>query len=870
MANISPDTPISALPPGMTLGELADEMRANGIGFGRSYSAEEYGGGTIGKIAESIKIAVDAIKKMDSEIMGLLDPWQKADAAVSKYARSIGASQKAMMALRHEAIQSAVKGGIGLDFGMNVEDLIEAQTNYMKGIGRNVKLAADEQRSLAAITSVFGDQTEMFDAFDKMGVTMDGTAKHMGKMFAEAAKSGISLDKYAQNVKQGLATANRFTFRDGIKGMEAMAKRAAAIRMDMQQVEAFAGNFGDIDTAISNSAKLQVLGGNFARGADPLGILNDSLSDLESLQKRMEGFTEGMAHFNRATGEVDIDRMSMWKLKEYAKITGQDQSKVVEVARRQAMRGEIESQLKSSSNYNTLSEDFKELIKNTATFKDGKAGVTINGEFKEISQLQEKDREKLLAETQDQSQDIKQIAKDVRSLADIRTGFKKEKESVQAQMTNWLGSAYKGTAETVSGWKTAVHGVLRTISVGLIAGTGLKIFGLAKGAVKSITSLWTGGITSSFNAITNTAKGAFNSIPTSFNAIKNSFKNVPESLNAIRNGARAAKDVNNIRSASRFAKTARKAKQIKNLVKAGKGAKVLSAGLKATTKAIPIVGGLLSAGIEAINNKDQFKDKTTRGKAIGKTVGAGAGAVIGGALMSWAGPVGMAIGSMAGEWVGKHVGGWIGGIQDKRVAKNQKIVDAQLESAGIQRQGDYGVRKLKQIDKALQTGEMSNSLRRKLIKEGDIDLVKQIDNIYDTDRAKQKRAEKAEKKAKFRTHVNSAVINVDRATFNGPDIKIRGKKETGAKEKFKKSGFETKEVGKDIQQIGPQELNVNIAGTIDLKGPNGDKFDILAEIKSNPILRNELTKIIINNWNTMQHGGMVETRPFGVSAPQQV
>jgi hypothetical protein len=123
-------------------------------------------------------------------------------------------------------------------------------------------------------------------------------------MFSVAAKEGLSFEKYSDNVTKNLKLAQNFTFKNGTKGLEAMAKKATAIKMDMQQIAAFAEKIGSVETSIETSAQLQVLGGPFASLADPLGMLNESLNDVGGLQDRIAKMVSGLGYFDKTTGEI--------------------------------------------------------------------------------------------------------------------------------------------------------------------------------------------------------------------------------------------------------------------------------------------------------------------------------------------------------------------------------------------------------------------------------------------------------------------------------------------------------------------------------------------------------------------------------------
>lgn len=871
MATIDENTLLRDLDPDMTIGDLADELKKHG--FSRRSRFDNERETFLGKIRATFK-------EIDDGIMHLAEPWARVDAAASKFAKTVGATKKGLEELRRASIYQVDKDNLGFNFNMSAEELIEAQQNYSKAIGRSMKLGRDDSATIAAITSIFGDQSDMYDAFDKMGVTMEGVGDHMGKMYHEAAKSGISLEKYAGNVKEGLALANTYTFKDGIKGMEAMAKRAAAIRMDMSQVSSFADRFSTVEDAITNSAKLQVLGGHFAKLADPINLLNISLNGLEDTEKVMEQFTNGLATFNKTTGEVEISTFNRLRLNEYAKTTGQDPAKVMEVARRQAMRGEIEAQMNSAKNIAGFDDDFKELIKNSATFKDGKAGVTIDGDFKALADITAKDQEKLIEETRTESQDIKQIAKDVRSIADIRSGIKKQYENVQARTTaRWAGNAAKWGAEVASG---PLAGVTKGVMYGLAFA---KLFQTAGAVVRNIKGIWSpggGGFTDG-GAGSTIKRNVFSKARNFFNKTGDAASTIEQSRNFA-----SARNFSNAKNFLKGSETVRKTKQVRDLVKAGKGAKVLSSGLKASAKKIPIAGALLSAGIEAYENKDLFKDRQTRGKAVGRTAGAGIGAAIGAGLGSVIGPVGTVLGGIAGEWLGKHIGGFIGGTVTKIQNRNRSNAKAEAErktkdkaaSAAIGNlKGDYSVKQMREIQEALKTGELkksklSNSALKKLRESGDLEALEALEGKKA--RKKREKAEKAKEKAEeIKKKVGTASFEIEKAYFpgfDGPVSIIKGKKEDGDSKvlrEFRKVRASAKDriegKTKEEEKVGPRKIDLNINGTLKLKGDKGQAVDVVAEIKRNPTLMREITEMVMKQMNTMQHGAYVDQKSNGAT-----
>jgi len=452
-----------------------------------------------------IRNIIGSLGDMYRAVNDLVEPWAKADQAASNYAKTIATSKAGREALRAQTINNVHGNKLAADLDLSSEEVIEAQLDYSKGIGRNAKITDEGQAALGAMTKVYGGAAkELSVLFEKFGVGPVDTGKHLGKMFAEASKSGLSLEKYADNVNKGLRLAQRYTFSNGLKGMEAMAKRATELHMDMQQIETLANKVGTIEGSITTAAKIQVLGGPFSSLADPMGMFSEAWGDMESLEKRLEKFTENMGHFNKQTGEVEISAFNKQRLRAFAEATGQDYGQIIEQTQQQAKLGEVNAQIARSANASQWDKQTQELFRNTATFENGKAGVSINGDFKSIDELNPKDLEDIRKETQSESEDIKEIASMLRDYFQVESSRKKAQD---AQRASWvektgIGNGMRGLNDTIA-HSNLLLGILNGLLVaqgiaGLLGGFGRfsgsrGIGGLIKGASRKIGGVGKGG-----------------------------------------------------------------------------------------------------------------------------------------------------------------------------------------------------------------------------------------------------------------------------------------------------------------------------------------------------------------------------------------
>lgn len=816
---------------------------------------------TFGAILKDLNTVVNKVKSAYGEITKLTEPWAKADHAASQYAKTIGLAKKGMDQLRSSSIDNVVSGKIGAKYNMSTDELLQAQTNYVKGIGRNIRMSDADQENMAAMHAVMGERgNELAVLFENFGVSMSSTAEHAGKMFEDASKAGISFEKYTDNVAKNFKIAQNYTFKNGIKGLESMAKKATAIKLDMQQVAAFADKVNTVEGAIDVSAKLQVLGGPFAAMADPLGMLNESLNDMEGLQDRLVKMVKGMGSFDKSTGEVNVSSYNKIRIKEAANAMGISYDNLMESVNADAKRGEIKKQISASATASALPEEMKELIMNSGTFKDGKAGVSIRGQFKSLDELSGDDYSALKQETQTESQDIKDIAVDLRSIKDAREGFAKQREAVEAKLFSALGNIEKWLVGLLAGWNmmyftnAILKGILAAVSIGghfgsmfngrsRMGGYGNRIGGFGKKLL--------GGVGNKILGKTATST-----------IVKGGLK---------RTAIRAAAKVGGRTAA--------------------KGMASLATGL-AKGGPLGIVGAIGNVATDSLVDSGKMK----KGGAGHHFAKAGSGALSGAALGLTIGSIGGPILGAIGAAVGA-IGGAISGLVKAGKAKQERILEEKLSGTGITVQGKYNRSKLKKINKALETGEISDRMRRKLEKKGDTALLNKIDETKIKRAEKEKKLLEAEgvlnnKKKKLNIAKNrfgTANFTIGVANFGGRGLSsfttlfgrkgaihygkkavdtIKNAKDTagviikGIRENGISGAWEAikekRESKKESQaQTAPKSFDININGSLKLTGDNGQSVDIISELRKNPQMLRSLADMIAKEISYLEKGTTV-------------
>ena len=440
--------------------------------------------GTAGKLT-SVDKSLDGMGKLAAgfitymnNVVATVRPFTQVQDAAAKLAKSLGLGGQAIMRTAMGVVAANQRLKLSMNYNISDVELVNLQQKVLGKIGRNVGITQvdtvlrnsqgevvnpnfeSELGLIAAASKAIDENTlaDMIAGFDKVGKSMGSAAKMTGKLYKEAGEYGINLEEYAGKFVSNLGMAQTYNFRNGVNGLKEMARKATEIRQDMKQIASFADKVGTVTGAVETAANLQVLGGSFATMANPLAMLNESLTNMEGLQDRFNQMTAGAARYNSITHEIEMDPVTRQIMKRAAESMGVSSENLIDQAYAQARRSEIERQMRVVGT-GTLNEDFIKLVKNSGTIdsETGMAGVTIGNDFMTLSDLagktpeeQKRLQEQLVAETRSESEDIKAIAKSVMT---IEAGV----EGREKQMTNEM--AANKLSPGVLGGKSMVENV---------------------------------------------------------------------------------------------------------------------------------------------------------------------------------------------------------------------------------------------------------------------------------------------------------------------------------------------------------------------------------------------------------------------------
>jgi hypothetical protein len=278
-------------------------------------------------------------------------------------------------------------------FGVGVAELAEMQASYSENLGRTVILSKQGLHDMAAMAKATGlgadGAGEMAAALDSQGLSASRTKDFIEQTMNDSHKMGINATKVVKNIQQNIKMLNKYSFRNGSKGLGKMAETATRLGVDMESVGSMAEKLFNIEGAVDMSAQLQVMGGEWAKLADPFKLMYMAREDPNALlQQTAEAAAKS---FHYANGEFTISAMEIQKLKIVAEQTGQEYDKLAESGKNAAKFAFIRKQI----SFTFDDPEMQKFIENSAVLEDGKATIQLESGPKLVSQLNASDKKSL-------------------------------------------------------------------------------------------------------------------------------------------------------------------------------------------------------------------------------------------------------------------------------------------------------------------------------------------------------------------------------------------------------------------------------------------------------------------------------------------
>ena len=349
----------------------------------------------LGNAAKILKQVNEFTKKAD-------DYLRVQDKAVHGYQIENGLSSSQTRAFEDRML------GMGETFAKynkTIEDALKMQSQYAETSGRSVNFSNAEYEKNFAVGRVVGEDNLMnFEAqMNIFNQSVSDSADIMYEMYKDANRMGISQKKLVKDVLGNLKLANKYDFKNGTKGFIELSKWAENARFNLGSLGGALEKVqsGGLEGVIKQSAGLQVLGGSFAMGSNPLSMMFEANADPEAYAKSIQKMFSTMGRFDSKTGETKFNMQENMMMRAAAEQLGISVEDAKNMARGARQKDVVKQQMGGS----TLSKEDQDAIANKAQF-DKKTGQwyvnTISGGRMNVGDVKEGDLNKILSGNQEE------------------------------------------------------------------------------------------------------------------------------------------------------------------------------------------------------------------------------------------------------------------------------------------------------------------------------------------------------------------------------------------------------------------------------------------------------------------------------------
>ena len=331
------------------------------------------------------------------------DYLKKQDNAIHKFQTFSGMSSAQTNVFEKRMLNQASSFA---EYNKTIEDAVKIQTDYTQQSGRSVNLSNNDYRKSMAIGRLVGDDnfTQFSSEMNLFNQSVSSSAEIMYDMYKDANRMGLSQSKLTKSVLSNMKLAERFSFKNGIKGFMELAKWAENVRFNLGSLGGVLDKAQDdgLEGAVTQAAKLQVLGGRFAMAADPIAMQYEAWNDPAAYAKRIQGMFKGMGTVDKKTGETTFNGMELNLIKAAAKPLGMDSTDALNMIREENKKDTVKRQLGTSTQLK--GEALDGVINKAFRDEDGVWKVNmIGGGTKAVSEINKSDISNIVSDNNDEA-----------------------------------------------------------------------------------------------------------------------------------------------------------------------------------------------------------------------------------------------------------------------------------------------------------------------------------------------------------------------------------------------------------------------------------------------------------------------------------
>lgn len=264
-------------------------------------------------------------------------------------------------------------------YGFSLSNIGELYTGLVNNSGKFAFINRSTMESAAPVAMVLGKSMEematIMGDYETIGVGVDQTIKNLDEAATKSISLGMSARKVTETMTASMGKLNEYGFKNGIKGLEDMSRKALEFRMNMDSVFTIADKVFDATSAIDFTANMQVLGGAIGDFNDPLKLMYMATNNVEGLQDALVGAAGSLATYNQEQGRFEVTSVNLRKSKEMAQQMGISMGELNKIAIAAAERSSAAASLMASGL--NMPEKDREFLTNISRMENGEMKIVV-------------------------------------------------------------------------------------------------------------------------------------------------------------------------------------------------------------------------------------------------------------------------------------------------------------------------------------------------------------------------------------------------------------------------------------------------------------------------------------------------------------
>lgn len=433
-----------------------------------------------------------AIKETLGKALGT---WMEYEDTTFRIARGMGLNREQAQALTTANIKNVEK--LAIAYGVSKDAIMKLQQGITDATQRNIILTREQTENLLALSKIADEATvaEAVESGAQLGVSINDSMAKLALTQEKARAFGLNAAKASQAFAKNMHLASTYSFRNGTNGLANMLLLSQKLRFNMESITSAADKFQDIEGSIETAAKIQMLGGSYARNfSNPMAIMYEATSDIESFTERIVRTVKDKGIFNRETGEVSVAPIDKAFIREFASAIGMSFDEVMKMVNSQVRNANVDNEINKNQNFSEIEKSFIETNAewNSVNKRFELAILDQNGKevgTKAVSSITKEDIDQIQTNTIDEKNMFKdtrqirnavlQIAKrqgiQMTSLSERKEGFQNATAATIADFTDSTGLG-RGISNLAMNYSTPAGNFLSNFGStlgGVLVGGGL-------------------------------------------------------------------------------------------------------------------------------------------------------------------------------------------------------------------------------------------------------------------------------------------------------------------------------------------------------------------------------------------------------------